>query len=58
MIYSRYRENDQGSADCDVLAEAIPPPGFALPINMMFIDARGEAWRGVLTAKGPSAPIH
>jgi energy-coupling factor transporter transmembrane protein EcfT len=58
MKYSRYRTNDQGAADCEVLAETISAQGFALPINLMFIDARGEAYRAALLHAEPARFLH
>jgi len=50
VICSKY--STHGSADCEILAERIPSEGFRLPINMMFVDARGEAWRAVISETG------
>jgi hypothetical protein len=40
----RYRQGDDGPKT-EVLAEYLDATGFALPINIMFVDARGEAAR-------------
>jgi len=37
-----YKENGDG-LDCEVIAEQISPPGFALPINTMYVDQDGKA---------------
>ena len=42
--------------DCTFTAEHLPDErGFLMPVNMMFVDARGEAARVVL--KGPEQPL-
>jgi hypothetical protein len=58
MIYSQYRANDRGATDCEVLAETISEQGFALPINLMFIDAHGDAYRAALLAGKLARLLH
>jgi hypothetical protein len=48
MLYHRYQVNDQGDIDCELLAETMAPEGLMLPINMMFVDAQGEAYRAIV----------
>ena len=44
-------DGDEFSAEC--LAEHAEPPGFKTPINLMYVDSRGEAAHVVI--KGPGA---
>ncbi len=53
-IYAhRYEEDETGDGlDVVPLAEHIVGPGFQLPINMMLVDATGEAVRIVIGREG------
>jgi hypothetical protein len=58
MIYCQYRANDRGTTDCEVLVETISAQGFALPVNLMFVDAHGEAYRAALLVGDPARLLH
>jgi hypothetical protein len=51
MVYGRYAgiEGQEGM-ECDLLASHTPESGFAMPINLMIVDQRGEAARVLLNA--------
>jgi hypothetical protein len=40
-----YTAADRGGLEPTVLSEHLVDPGFALPINLFFVDSRGEAAR-------------
>ena len=55
----RYRQCDDGPKT-EVVAEHLEAAGFALPINVMFVDARGEAARMRIGREGkqPLTMLH
>lgn len=49
LLAGTFSESTSGSGlDFRQIAMNAPDPGFLMPINMMFVDARGEAARVVL----------
>ncbi len=57
LVAGVFTEADSGDGlDCVFTAEHMPDDrGLATPMNMMFVDARGEAARVVF--KGPEKPL-
>jgi hypothetical protein len=44
--------------DCEILAERMKSELFEPPINMLFVDARGEAARVVFDSEGERRIVH
>jgi hypothetical protein len=56
VIVVSYDCSTGGRMDCQFLAEYSQAEGFQLPINMMYVDQRGEAAR-FLIAKSEDRPM-
>jgi len=52
VIACRYTAADEGTLDAKVIAQHIERGSFVLPINLVFVDARGEAARVVFARDG------
>jgi hypothetical protein len=53
MFLGEYRESPSGSGlDFELLAQHSPDHAFLTPMNMMFVDRRGEAARVVIRRDG------
>lgn len=48
MMFATYSDSGGDTLDCDVTANHIVGPGLTLPINVMFVDSRGEAARVII----------
>jgi hypothetical protein len=52
MLYVRYASDDAGGFRANALAGHLGGSGFVLPINLVFTDKKGNAYRGVLGSGG------
>jgi hypothetical protein len=52
MMYVEYDTDGTGGVICTPLADHIESDTFQPPINMMFVDAEGEAYRAVIDNEG------
>ena len=52
MYYGRY-DYDEGDVTCTVLSEhSTSEAEFQLPVNLMFVDGEGNAYRGLIDTEG------
>lgn len=52
LLAVEYTPADEGHLSSEILAERVRDETFTVPVNLLFVDARGEAARVVLDASG------
>jgi hypothetical protein len=57
-MVAEYSPHEEGYLDFELLAQRVKDGTFAAPVNMLFVDARGEAARVVLGISGKPKIMH
>jgi hypothetical protein len=57
-MVAEYTPRAKDHWDCEMLTERMKAKLFVLPINMLFVDARGEAARVVFDDTGERRILH